>query len=356
MFTTSALSAFRPAFRLTCRSFTTTTPRSFISRPSIPFQQPRQRTHWQRTWQQSQKRTYRRGQPLSYQRFKQSQALFQAWRSRKTFYYEVAGIAFIVGGFYVYNLEPVPVSGRNRFNIVGRQTEQAMGGQMYQQTMQEFSGKLMSSLSKEHRQVQRVLNRLIPHSGLADEEWEIHVINDDMKNAFVIPGGKVFVFRGILDVCQGDDGLAAVLGHEIAHNVASHAAERMSQSFLVLPVVLLTSLFLGGDASIWQFVSQLAFIWPGSRTQEAEADYIGLLMMAESCYNPEAAVGLWVRMEKEEQGAPPQFLSTHPSSHNRVEKIRAWLPEAEVKYESGDCSTILPFANDFRQATNVTRL
>lgn len=337
------LLAFRPALRSATRSFTTTTSTpSFTSRSSIPFQQPRPRTDWQQTWHQSQKRTYRR-QAFSYRRFQQSRALFQTCAARPTFYYEVGGIAFIVGAFYVYNLEAVPVSGRNRFNIVSRETEQAIGGQMYQQTMQEFSGKLMSPLSKEHRQVQRVLDRLIPHSGLADEKWEIHVINDDMKNAFVIPGGKVFVFRGILDICQGDDGLAAVLGHEIAHNVAHHAAERMSQSFLTLPVVLITSLLVGGDASLWQFVSQLAFTWPGSRTQEAEADYIGLLMMSESCYNPEAAVGLWLRMEKEEQAAPPQFLSTHPSSHNRVEKIRSWLPEAEVKYESGDCAAIRPF-------------
>lgn len=243
----------------------------------------------------------------------------------------------MVGGVYTYNLETVEVSGRRRFNIISAASEAEMGDQMYQQTMQEFSGKIMSPNSTAHRQVQRVLDRLVPHSGLEGEKWEIHVINDDMKNAFVIPGGKVFVFRGILDICQGDDGLAAVLGHEIAHNVAHHAAERMSRNVILLTVTGICSYLFGVDFSIGRLATQLVFTLPGSRAQEQEADYIGLLMMAESCYDPTAAMGLWSRMEKEEQGAPPQFLSTHPSSHNRLEKIKGWLPEAELKKENGDC-------------------
>lgn len=90
-----------------------------------------------------------------------------------------------------------------------------MGQEMYKQTMQEYGNKIMPPYTKEHQMVQRVLNRLVPHSGLEGEAWEVHVIDDNEKNAFVIPGGKVFVFRGILDICQGDNGLAAVLGHEV---------------------------------------------------------------------------------------------------------------------------------------------
>lgn len=224
-----------------------------------------------------------------------------------------------------------------RFNVVSSEFEKAQGEAMYKQTLQEFGNKIMPPQSKEHQMVQRVLDRLIPHSGIPNDDWEIFVIDDDMKNAFVIPGGKVFVFRGILDICQGDDGLAAVLGHEIAHNVAHHAAERMSQYAILLPVGIAVYLAAGVDPGIINFISSLAFTLPGSRKQEEEADYIGLIMMAESCYNPEAAVGLWSRMEKEEQGAPPQFLSTHPSSHNRLGKIEGWLPDAEMKYENSDC-------------------
>lgn len=122
--------------------------------------------------------------------------------------------------------------------------------------------------------VQRVLDRLIPHSGLSTDEnqWEVHVIQDDTKNAFVIPGGKVFVFSGILDVCQGEGGLAAVLGHEIAHNVAHHAAERMSGYFVLMPIAFAASFLLGlGDFGITRMAVDLGFLRPGGRKQEVSS-------------------------------------------------------------------------------------
>lgn len=208
------------------------------------------------------------------------------------------------------------------------------------------------------------MNRLIPHSELPAEtnNWEVHVIRDEQKNAFVIPGGKVFVFSGILDVCQGEAGLAAVLGHEIAHNVAHHSAERMSSYAVFLPVAIVASLLLGlGDIGnvFTRMVVDLAFLRPGSRKQEvsvgffgfhqnfetdsflqSEADYIGLMMMAQACYDPSAAVGLWSRMEAAEHDAPPEFISTHPSSHNRMEKIQSWLGDAELKREQSGCGQV----------------
>lgn len=244
------------------------------------------------------------------------------------------------------------ISNRYRFNIVSAAREAQLGRSMYDQTLQEYARKLMPPHSPEHRMVQRVLDRLLPHSGLEGEEWEIHVIDDPQKNAFVIPGGKVFVFRGILSVAQGEDGLAAVLGHEIAHNVAHHAAERMSQAFIFLPIAMVGFLAAGLDPNIGRFAVNLAFTLPGSRKQEAEADYIGLLMMAESCYDPAAAMRLWAAMEREEEGAgqvSPQFLSTHPSSHNRLDKIREWLPQAERKREEGECGLMAGVAGDFRR-------
>ncbi|KAK5174796.1 metalloendopeptidase [Saxophila tyrrhenica] len=295
----------------------------------------RPRLQWHTPFHRAQTRAYRR--PFNYQRFQQSRNLFQRWAARPTFYYEVGGLGGACGGYYIYNLQEVPVSGRKRFNVVSPEFEKKQGQGMYQQVLQEYGKKLMPAYTKEHRQVQRVLDRLVPNSGLEGEEWEIHVIDDPMINAFVVPGGKVFVFRGILDVCQGDDGLAAVLGHEIAHNVAHHAAERMSQFAILAPIGILAWVFAGIDPSIVQFASSLAFTLPGSRRQEEEADYIGLMMMAESCYDPEVAVGFWGRMEKANQGEPPQFLSTHPSSHNRQDKIRGWLPKAADRREQSDC-------------------
>ncbi|WPH02763.1 Hypothetical protein R9X50_00563100 [Acrodontium crateriforme] len=294
-------------------------------------------------------RGYRR-QAFNYQTFQSTSGLFRRWAARPTFYYEIGGIGVLCSGFYVSNLETVPVSGRRRFNVLSAEREKAMGESMYQQTMQEYGNKIMPAYTHEHRLVSRVLSRLIPASGLEGEDWEIHVINENIKNAFVIPGGKVFVFKGILDVAQGEDGLAAVLGHEIAHNVAHHAAERMSQSFIFLPVAIIGSMLLGIDPGIGKMGADIAFSLPGSRKQEAEADYIGLLMMAESCYDPRAAMGLWARMEQDEHGrAPPPFLSTHPSSHNRLEKIREWLPQAQEKLAASECGTISGFVDDFRQ-------
>ena len=256
----------------------------------------------------------------------------------------------------MYNLEEVPVSHRRRFNIVGPAKEAEAGKMMYQQTMQQYGNQILPAYHPKSRMVQRVLNRLIPHSGLEDEQWEVHVIEDPMKNAFVIPGGKVFVFSGILDVCQDDDGLAAVLGHEIAHNVAHHAAERMSKSNILLGVVMAGFLLIGVDPGIGNILTEFAFTRPGSRSQESEADYIGLLMMSESCYRPGAAMDLWARMEEEEKNAPPQFMSTHPSNHNRLEQIRQWLPEAEAKRDSSECSTMMGYGMYTKLAEGTLRL
>ncbi|KAI7215106.1 hypothetical protein KC352_g16708, partial [Hortaea werneckii] len=144
----------------------------------------------------SRQQQYGRRRPFNYQTFKTSQGLFYRWAARPTFYYEVAGITVVGATVYVYNLEQVPVSDRYRFNIISANWEKSLGESMYRQTMQEFGRKLMPEYTYEHRLVKKVLDRLIPHSGLAHEDgWEVHVINDPMKNAFVIPGGKVFVFR-----------------------------------------------------------------------------------------------------------------------------------------------------------------
>ncbi|GAB7354473.1 hypothetical protein MBLNU459_g4948t3 [Dothideomycetes sp. NU459] len=307
---------------------------------------------WHQQWQ-SQHRTY--AAYGRYQRFQSTSGLFRRWANRPTFYYEVGGIGAACGGFYVYNLEEVPVSHRRRFNIISPAYERQSGDELYQQVMQQYQGQILPPAHPHHRLVKKVLDRLIPHAGLPADQtaWEVHVIRDGMKNAFVIPGGKVFVFSGILDVCQGEDGLAAVLGHEIAHNVAHHSAERMSSYAALLPIAIVATLALGlGDIGnvFTRMIVDLTFLRPGSRKQESEADYIGLMMMSEACYNPEAAIGLWSRMEQSEQGAPPQFLSTHPSSHNRMEKIREWLNEAEMKREQSGCGATAEYAQDFGKA------
>ncbi|OMP85809.1 Mitochondrial metalloendopeptidase OMA1, partial [Diplodia seriata] len=216
------------------------------------------------------------------------------------------------------------VSGRRRFNVVSPEQEKSMSKEMYAQVLQEYHGQILPAWDRRVQMVQRVLDRLIPASGLDNEQWEVHVIDSPEMNAFVIPGGKVFVFSGILPICRNEDGLAAVLGHEIAHNVAHHSAERMSQSVFVLAAALAVDIFLGGTGGITRMLLDLTFLKPGSRSQESEADFIGLMMMAQSCFNPEEAAALWARMEEAEEVAVPQFISTHPSNHNRQQKILEW--------------------------------
>ena len=278
------------------------------------------------------------------------------WINHKT---TILTVGVAGGGFYVYNLEEVPITGRRRFNVLSAETEKKwLYDQGYNMVLQEFRGKILPENHQYTQLVKRVVERLLPAVGeignIAGDNWVVHVIDKpDEKNAFVMPGGKVFVFTGILPICQDEDGVAAVLGHEIAHNVAHHSAERLSNSFIVMIAAYLTAMIFDVSGQTSNAVANLLLSLPNSRTQEAEADHIGLLLMAQSCFDPNAVVSFWQRMtqaEKAEGRAPPEFMSTHPNSANRVERIRGWLPEADVKYQSSDCGLMRTYAGDFKQA------
>ncbi|KAF7587404.1 hypothetical protein BBP40_007264 [Aspergillus hancockii] len=258
-----------------------------------------------------------------------------------------------ISGFYIYNTDEVEMTGRRRFNCVSAKRELEMGEQSYQEVLDEVRGRILPQHHPLTMEVNRVLQRLIPQASIDGADWKVHVIQDDgMMNAFVLPGGKVFVYTGILPICADQDGLAAVLGHEIAHVVAHHPAERMSNSFLTMGAAFIVSMLFDISGHLPSLLLNLAFSLPNSRTQEAEADEIGLMMMSKACFNPEAAVGLWARMQEAEQGSPPQFMSTHPSSYNRMESIRGWLIKAEAAYEDSGCHAIGGFVPGFRQAAS----
>ncbi|BDD58036.1 hypothetical protein MAP00_003348 [Monascus purpureus] len=260
-----------------------------------------------------------------------------------------------LGGIYIYNTDTVEMTGRRRFNCVSRQWELNSGIQTYHEILRTERGKILPDNHPLTIMVNRVLDRLIPMAPIEGASWKVHVIHDDsMVNAFVLPGGKVFVYTGILPICGDEDGLAAVLGHEIAHVVARHPAERMSNSIITLGLVFLISALFDISGQFPSLFLNLIYGLPNSRTQEAEADNIGLMMMAKACFNPEAAVRLWARMQKAEQTAPPQFMSTHPSSYNRMEAIREWLPKAENLSEDSGCHSIRSYLPGFRQASGTS--
>ncbi|KAJ5937214.1 hypothetical protein N7454_004869 [Penicillium verhagenii] len=249
--------------------------------------------------------------------------IYTVVRYLKPRHYVMIGLG--LSGVYLYNTDVVEITGRRRFNMVSAKMELEMGKQTYRQVLNEERGKILPDGHPVTQQVDRVLQRLIPLAPIEGADWKVHVIADpNMKNAFVLPGGKVFVYTGILPVCQDDDGLAAVLGHEIAHVVAHHPAERASNSFITVGVALFVALLLDFSGQASSAIMNYMYSLPNSRTQEAEADHIGLLMMSKACFNPEAAVRLWQRMQQQEKQAPPEFLSTHPSSYNREEAIRGW--------------------------------
>ncbi|KAK6501713.1 hypothetical protein TWF481_009540 [Arthrobotrys musiformis] len=274
------------------------------------------------------------------------------WAARPTFLLEVAGLGALTGGFYVYNLEEVPISGRRRFNIISEDFLQSLSSDQQSKILQQFHGKILPEHDPRSIQVRRVLERLTPNSGLPDNyQWQATVIESEEANAFVIPGGKVFVFTGILPVCHDDDGLAAVLGHEIGHNVARHMGEQISRGIFLLAAAWVVELFWGVPGDMSLHLLQFAIDMPKSRAQESEADHIGLLLMAKSCYDPKAAVAVWERMEIEEQKMPrpPEMLSTHPSSRRRQAELTALLPKAyEVGLDS-DCAATKQYTDQFKK-------
>jgi predicted Zn-dependent protease len=206
------------------------------------------------------------------------------------------------------------------------------------------SGNEVTLVNKVAGKISKSVEKILQEQGyadrLADFQWEFHVVESDQVNAWCMPGGKVVVYTGILDVTKDESGLAVVLGHEIAHAVARHGNERMSQQlvaytgFTALDIalankpaetrdLLLTAAGVGATVGV---------LLPFSRAQESEADRLGLIFMADAGYNPNSAVGFWQRMAENGGADVPEFLSTHPSHETRIEDIQnKYIPEA-IKY------------------------
>ncbi|KAI9702455.1 MAG: hypothetical protein M1836_000935 [Candelina mexicana] len=216
-----------------------------------------------------------------YSRFGRVNDLRTLWLTSQAFRYGTGLVVVGGGGFYVSNLETVPVSGRRRFNIYSPEAERNDAKGFYEHLLHQYQGQLLPPWHPSSKLVQKVLDRLIPHSGLHNLDWQIHVIDDpNEKNAFVIPGGKVFVFSGLLPICDGEDGLAAVLGHEIAHNAAHHTAERMSSMILATIGVWGVSWLLSLDPYWANAVFQYGYTMPGSRNMEIPTPWSGQILKA----------------------------------------------------------------------------
>jgi predicted Zn-dependent protease len=235
--------------------------------------------------------------------------------------------------------QTVPITGRSQLLIIPEGTELQMGLDSYQQILSKAK---ISTDPRLNEQVTRVGRRIAEATGRTDYQWEFKVIDDKQANAFCLPGGKVAVYTGILPITRDDAGLAAVVAHEVAHAVARHGGERLSQQLAVqgATVVGTQTLMAGRDPSTVQLVgaalgvgATVGLLLPWSRGQESEADHLGLIYMAKAGYHPSAARDLWVRMGQASSGSSqPEFLSTHPSAATRVAQIEGWIPEALQHY------------------------
>ncbi|KAL9106856.1 MAG: hypothetical protein Q9227_008189 [Pyrenula ochraceoflavens] len=230
-------------------------------------------------------------------------------------------------------------------------TDRAVAGH-YELLIQQTKSQLLPANHPLTQRVAKIVERLLPFSGLhMNKQWKVHVIKaPEVKNAFVLHGGYVFVFSGMIDFARDDDGLAAVLSHEIAHNACHHVSENLSNSGVASGIVYLLATFGLLPISIGSILSSLVYEHPMSRIQEAEADSVGVLMMAQACFDPRASVGLWDRMEREDKSQSFQLLSTHPSHHNRMEHMRQLLPEAQSKAEQNGCSSTTKYLSTFHNS------
>jgi predicted Zn-dependent protease len=232
----------------------------------------------------------------------------------------------------------VPVTGRSQLLLVSEQQEIKMGLTSFR----EIIGKEKLVTDPEvNARVQRIGQRIAAATGRSDYQWEFKVIdNDKSMNAFCLPGGKVAVYTGILPVAQDDAGLATVIAHEVAHAIARHGGERLSQEMVVAGLSLATVVAAKDSPNRDLYVGLLGagaavgFLLPYSRLHESEADRMGLIYMAKAGYDPRAALGFWQRMAAAAKGKskPPEFLSTHPADETRIKEIERWLPEALSHY------------------------
>jgi len=258
-------------------------------------------------------------------------------------------LALVLTGLVAWSCSTVPLSGRTQLNLVSESEMQGMSYTQYDQFLKE--NKLSTNAQKTAlvRQVgtriQHAVEAYMAKSKISNQldgyKWEFNLIESEEINAWCMPGGKVVVYTGLLPVCKDENGLAVVLGHEIAHAVARHGAERMSQGMVAQGLGEALSVALASKPAETQQLWMTAFgvgaqygaLLPFSRQQESEADHLGLIFMAMAGYDPHGAVTLWERMSQTGSAKPPEIMSTHPSDATRIANLKKLMPEAMTYYK-----------------------
>lgn len=267
-------------------------------------------------------------------------------------------LGFLVYGgcYYFSNRTEDPYTGETVLidGSIGPDEERAMGLQAYQEILSQEQPLPKSDPTAQ--QVAAIAQRLIAkvpevtaelaaeHGMAAPEhwrefEWDVNVIPSDQANAFCLPGGKMAVYTGLIPVAQTEDAMAVVMGHEIAHALLRHGAQRMSQQKLA-QIGQMAGAASGMDPQQQQMVMAAmgyGYLLPYARTHETQADEVGLMLAAAACYDPQQSIGLWERMSQSSGGeAPPEFASTHPNPGTRIQTLQSLMPKA-MEYRQKFC-------------------
>ena len=254
-------------------------------------------------------------------------------------------------GVMITGCSTAPITDRKQFKIIPESKLNAQAAQIYEKIKRKEKmsdhKKTLNKIKEIGNKMEQAISKYFSKANINDPttnfDWEYILIeNKKIKNAWCMPGGKIAVYTGIIDVTKNTDGLAAVMGHEIAHAVAKHSVERASRGVVLNTGTTLIDIFTGGKLSQVNratgmdtvgLLSQIGIMNPFSRKQESEADYLGMIFSSLSGYDIRETEKIWERMKEANKGKePPQFMSTHPSSDSRIRNIQTWLNEIIIKY------------------------
>lgn len=232
---------------------------------------------------------------------------------------------------------------RKQLLLVSDSEINSLSAQSYQQTLNQAKSQgVLNTNSAQYQRLQRIANKLIPQAKhlrpeAASWKWEVNLLKSDQLNAYCAPGGKIMFYTGIIDRLKlTDDEIAAIMGHEMAHALREHGRENVSRQYAQqagLSIIAAATGMSQGQAELANMVGQIGISLPNSRTQETEADVLGLELMARAGYNPNASVTLWQKMMAANNSGSPQFLSTHPNPANRIQNLQSLIPKMLPLYQ-----------------------
>ena len=253
-------------------------------------------------------------------------------------------------GFLLNSCSTAPITDRRQFKIIPESKLNAQAAQVYEQVTNKeklITDSRLNDIKQIGKKMEDSISEYFYQSKLDDPtvnfDWEYILIdNKKVRNAWCMPGGKIAVYTGMLEVTKNTNGLAAIMGHEVAHAVAKHSVERASRGAVLNVSTQVIDILSGGKLSTVNrttgmntvgLLSQLGIMNPFNRKQESEADYLGMIFSSLSGYDIRETVKIWERMKEFNKGkAPPEFMSTHPSAENRIKKINEWTNKIILEY------------------------